>query len=191
MVVLIHVMLAVVAAHGGQLGSKGENCEAIIARATAKAANHHKRLLVKFGASWCGPCLEFEHLATSPQFKSAIGQYFDVLFIDYGEDFIRKERPDYFAKHKDLETPGAKAWTKGHGLNFNMPEIAILDEYGKVVVCSERPYHGAQPWERYWGIPSIDAEIAPALHFFAEGNPAVKSTDLEQLKKVLIRYRHR
>ena len=117
-----------------------------------------------------------------------MGRHFDVLCIDYGEDFFRKRNPTYYSKHKHLEAPGAKAWLKRLGLNENMPEFAILDERGKAVVSCERPYPGAKSWERFYYPPSREKDIIVALQFFADGNPAVTEIDLLKLRQVLINH---
>lgn len=54
-----------------------------------------------------------------------------------------------------------------------MPEVVILDAQGKVVVCYERPYHGAHPWDRFYDPVIRDVDTTVALSFFADGNPAV------------------
>ena len=170
---------------GGATPHSPLDCGAMIERSFVAATAHHKRLVVKFGASWCEGCRDLERFLKSGAFQNAMGQYYEVVCVDYGEDIIQKQNPAYYAKHKHLEVPGAKAWLKSHGLNQNMPEVAILDERGKAVVCYERPYHGAKSWERFYYPPSRAEDISVALQFFADGNPAVTAKDQLKLQDVL------
>ncbi len=170
-------------AGGGSAVQQKTECGERIERSLVSATAHHKRLVVKFGASWCAGCHELERFLLSKPFQDSMGRYYDVLCIDYGEDIIQKESPDYFAKHKHLEVPGARTWLKRHGLKENMPEIAILDEQGKAVVCYEHPYQGAQSWERFYYPPDREADVSVALKFFADGNPAMNKKDLQNLQR--------
>jgi thiol-disulfide isomerase/thioredoxin len=91
-----------------------------IAGALAKAKRDHKRVLVQWGANWCGWCIKLHELYRSDKdIAHELLYEYETVFVDAGK----------FDKH--LELAGKySADFKAHGL----PYLTVLDEDGKLVV---------------------------------------------------------
>jgi thiol-disulfide isomerase/thioredoxin len=91
-----------------------------IADALAKAKFAHKRVLIQWGANWCGWCIKLHELYRSDkEIAHALLYEYEPVFVDIGK----------WDKHLEL---GAKfkADFKAHGV----PYLTVLDEDGKVLV---------------------------------------------------------
>jgi thiol-disulfide isomerase/thioredoxin len=91
-----------------------------IADALAKAKFAHKRVLIQWGANWCGWCIKLHELERADkEIARELLYEYEPIVIDIGQ----------WNKHLDL---GAKydADIKAHGV----PYLTVLDEDGKVVV---------------------------------------------------------
>lgn len=87
--------------------------------ALAKAKKNNRRVLVQWGANWCGWCIQLHDLfGKNAEIKKTLSYEYDVVYVDIGQ----------WNKHMDL----AKAYgadLKGKGV----PYLTILDADGKVV----------------------------------------------------------
>jgi hypothetical protein len=91
-----------------------------VAAALAKAKRDHKRVLIQWGANWCGWCIKLHELYRSDKdIAHELLYEYEPVYVDIGQ----------WDKHLDL---GAKyqAQIKAHGV----PYLTVLDEDGKVVV---------------------------------------------------------
>jgi len=94
-----------------------------IAHALAKAKRNHSRVLIQWGANWCGWCKLLHKLSRDDAaIKKTLQSEYEVVLVDMG-------RMD---KHVDLaEKYGAALKTGG------LPYLTVLDENGTVVVNQE------------------------------------------------------
>ncbi len=90
-----------------------------IESAIAKAAKENRRVLIQWGANWCGWCHLLHEVSKKDQAISKELMYeYDVVLVDIGQ----------FDKHMDLaEKYGAKLKDAG------VPFLTILDAQGKVL----------------------------------------------------------
>ncbi len=88
-----------------------------IAEALVEAKRNHRRVMIQWGANWCGWCVKLDGLFKSdPKVRHELSYEYDVVHIDVGQ----------FDKHMDL--------AKSYGLTIKaVPHLTILDEDGKLV----------------------------------------------------------
>ena len=77
----------------------------------------HKRVLVVFGANWCGDCHALDDAFHSAEIAPTLGKYFVVVHVDIG----RGEKNADLAQKYDIP------------LNRGIPAIAVLDSAGKLL----------------------------------------------------------
>jgi thiol:disulfide interchange protein len=106
-----------------QLYDESAAAEKDIAAALARAKKKNKRVLIQWGANWCGWCIQLDQLFTGQRDVSRKLLYeYEVLHVDIGK----------FDKHMELaETYGADL--KQHGVPF----LTVLDGGGKVLANQE------------------------------------------------------
>jgi thiol:disulfide interchange protein len=90
--------------------------------ALAKAAREHKRVLVVFGANWCGDCQVLNTTFHSNQFAPIIDANYVVVHVNVGEE--GKDNQDLAAR---LGVP----------LDKGIPGLAVLESDGKVVYAQK------------------------------------------------------
>ncbi|MEK6703824.1 MAG: thioredoxin family protein [Planctomycetota bacterium] len=94
-----------------------------IEAALAKAKKNNRRVLIQWGANWCGWCIKLHGLYASNQpIAKELKDEYDVVFVDVGQ----------FDKHMDIAM-GYGADLKKNGLPF----LTILDADGKALVNQE------------------------------------------------------
>lgn len=90
-----------------------------IQAALASAKKNNRRVLVQWGANWCGWCVQLHGLfGSNAQIKKELMYEYDIVYIDMGR----------FDKHVDL-AEGYGANLKEHGLPF----LTVLGADGKAV----------------------------------------------------------
>jgi len=97
------------------------DARAEIKEAEERAAKEHKRVLLVFGANWCGDCHVLDKAFHRPDFASAIAAY-EVVHVDIGPDG---------KKNNDLAEQYQVPLKKG------IPALAVLESDGKVVVSQK------------------------------------------------------
>jgi thiol:disulfide interchange protein len=112
-----------------------------IAEAAARAKLDHKRVLVQWGANWCGWCHKLHEVcSTNADLKKVLHDEYEVVLVDVGR----------FDKNAELaEKLGAQL--KGNGV----PYLTVLDEDGKTVVNQDTGSLEAGP----------DHDVAKVLKF--------------------------
>lgn len=112
-----------------------------IAEAAARAKRDHKRVLVQWGANWCGWCHKLHEVcSTNAELKKVLHDEYEVVLVDVGR----------FDKNAELaEKLGAQL--KGNGV----PYLTVLDEDGKTVVNQDTGSLEAGP----------DHDVAKVLKF--------------------------
>jgi thiol:disulfide interchange protein len=97
------------------------DARAEIKEAEQHASKEHKRVLLVFGANWCGDCHVLDRAFHRPDFASAIASY-EVVHVDIGDD--GKKNNDLAAQ---FEVP----------LKKGIPALAVLESDGKLVVSQK------------------------------------------------------
>lgn len=122
-----------------------------LAAALVKAKKDHKRVLVQFGANWCGWCIKLhDTLVRDRALMRQVSEEFQYVSIDVG----------HFDKHLDIAT--------GFGVKLeSIPTLTVLDEDGKVLVNTktepfeENGAHSVAKLKEFldkWQVPQKDAE---------------------------------
>ena len=95
------------------------SARADIDAALAQAASSHKRVLVQFGANWCGDCKALDENFRKPENAALLSSHFVLVHVNVGDHGI-----DH---NLDL--------AEGYGipLNKGVPALAVLDADGHVV----------------------------------------------------------
>ena len=97
------------------------DARAEIKEAEQHAAKEHKRVLLVFGANWCGDCHVLDRAFHRPDFAPAIANY-EVVHVDIGDDG---------KKNNDLAAQFQVPLEKG------IPALAVLESDGKLVVSQK------------------------------------------------------
>lgn len=105
------------ASQGTEIYSPTANARVEIKEAEARAAKRHRRVLLVFGANWCGDCRALDRAFHRPDFASAISAY-EVVHVDIGKD--GKKNNDLAS---EFQVP----------LNKGVPALAVLESNGKLV----------------------------------------------------------
>ena len=99
------------------------DAKADIAAAVTLARSKHQRVLLVYGANWCGWCVKLEHLFESDKsIADTLRDEYQVVNIDLGR----------LNKNMDLvEKYGAEVEDRG------IPYLTVLDAEGKVILNQE------------------------------------------------------
>jgi thiol:disulfide interchange protein len=95
---------------------------AAVAAAVGRAAAEHKRVLVDFGANWCGDCLALDRNFHRPENGALLEADFVLVHADIGR----------FDKNTKL------AARYGVPLKKGVPALVVLDEKGRVVYAQKK-----------------------------------------------------
>jgi len=95
----------------------GVDAKKEIAEALHSASPAHKRVLVVFGANWCGDCHALDDAFHSAEIAPILGKYFVVVHVDIGQG----EKNLDLAEKYDIP------------LKRGIPAIAVLDSTGKLL----------------------------------------------------------
>jgi thioredoxin 1 len=95
----------------------GVDAKKEIDEALHSASPAHKRVLVVFGANWCGDCHALDDAFHSAEISPTLNKYFVVVHVDIG----RGEKNADLAQKYDIP------------LNRGIPAIAVLDSSGKLL----------------------------------------------------------
>lgn len=122
---------------------------AVMAKAKAEAKAAKKNILVKFEASWCGWCKEFDKFLNDPAMGKLMTDNFVVVHMVVQESEGKK----------DLENAGGDAMLKEWGgEGSGIPYVVILDANGKMVANSMEVK--ANGTKSNTGYPAAPNEIA-------------------------------
>jgi len=83
------------------------------------AAGTHKRVLVDFGANWCGDCKVFDENLHKPENAAVLASHFILVHVNVGE--------------QGIDHNGDLAQRYGIPLSKGVPALAVLESDGRVV----------------------------------------------------------
>lgn len=138
---------------------------AVLKAATERATSSERKLLVHFGAPWCGWCHKLEEWLSSEEIAPLVAK-------DYVDLKIDQDRME-----------GAKAVESAFGMpeNSGIPWIAIVDPAtGKVLATSQSEQGNI-------GYPAKDAEIAHFMKMIESTRSRLTEADLKVAKESLVR----
>lgn len=106
--------------------------------ALAKAKKENRRVLIQWGANWCGWChLLHDKMASDGALRRKLMYEYDVVLVDIGDDGV---------KNRDL--------AKKYGATLkSVPYLTILDADGDLVINSQ-----TEPFETTGDTPGHDAD---------------------------------
>ena len=92
-----------------------------IAEALAKAKNENKRVLLQFGANWCGWCHKLHKLCeTDAQIAARLKKSYVVVLIDVNKGHNAQTDQRY-----------------GNPTRFGLPVLVVLDTDGKALITQD------------------------------------------------------
>ncbi|HEY4381975.1 MAG TPA: thioredoxin family protein [Acidobacteriaceae bacterium] len=146
-----------------------------MAKAEATAKAEHKRILLVFSASWCGPCHELEKFLDDPVVRSVMDKMFVTAHLDVMENPKDKLH---------MSSPGGELeMQKLGGGGGGVPYFAMLDDTGEWITDSKMPA-GDSPPENL-GYPAGSAEIDWFMHMVKKAAPDMAAEDVKTLRDFL------
>jgi thioredoxin 1 len=106
-----------------------EEAQAELRSAYQQAAKQHKRILLVFGANWCYDCHVLDTTFHSKDFAPLLEANYIVVHINIGDE--GKDNNDLAAK-------------MGVALDKGVPNLAILDASGKVLVAQHGEFESTE-----------------------------------------------
>lgn len=144
-----------------------------MARVEATAQAEHKKILLSFGASWCGNCHLFNHFVRDP----AIAPILDKAFVI--TEVITGERPN---DTQHANSPGGQALESSlGGADAGWPYVVMLDAKGHRIADSWRPTKGNSRGANI-GYPASPEEIAWFLEMLRKAAPQLSVQEITTIQ---------
>jgi thiol-disulfide isomerase/thioredoxin len=166
------------------MGAKGNapvppSADQVMAQAEATAKAEHKKILLVFSASWCGPCHMLEKFLEEPVVRSVM----DKKFVTAHLDVFENKKDQLHASSPGGEVEMAKLGGGGGGV----PYYAMLDETGEWITDSKMPEGDAPP--ENLGYPAGSAEIDWFMHMVKKAAPDMAPEDVKTLRDFLEKHK--
>jgi thioredoxin 1 len=116
---LTAALLLMQPAFAGAVFPDPSSARADIEAALKQAVSSHKRVLVDFGANWCGDCRVLDENLHKPENAALLSSHFVLVHVNVGEQGIDR--------NVDL------AQRYGIPLSKGVPALAVLETDGRVV----------------------------------------------------------
>jgi thiol-disulfide isomerase/thioredoxin len=165
------------------MGAKGKtaapvppSADQVLTQAEATAKAEHKKILLVFHASWCGPCQELEKFLDDPVVRSVM----DKKFVTAHLDVMENEKDQLHASSPGGELEMAKLGGGGGGV----PYFAMLDETGEWITDSKMPVRDDGPPENL-GYPAGSDQIDWFIHMVKKAAPDMAAEDVKTLRDFL------
>jgi thiol-disulfide isomerase/thioredoxin len=169
------------------MGAKGNtpapvppSADQVLAQAEATAKAEHKKILLVFSASWCGPCHELEKFLDDPVVRSVM----DKQFVTAHLDVMENKKDQLHASSPGGELEMAKLGGGGGGV----PYFAMLDDTGEWITDSKMPARDDGPPENL-GYPSGSAQIDWFIHMVKKAAPDMAVEDVKTLRDFLEKHK--
>lgn len=93
------------------------NAQQEITQSLTEAGKEHKRVLLVFGANWCGDCYALDYGFHQPRIEPLLNSNFKVVHVDVGR----------YDRNRDLATKYQVDLEKG------IPSVAVISPQGAVL----------------------------------------------------------
>ncbi|HLQ37965.1 MAG TPA: DUF255 domain-containing protein [Planctomycetota bacterium] len=139
---------------------EGADAKAQIATALVKAKKDHKRVLIQYGANWCGWCVKLhDTFHKEKEIAKQLFNEYEVVLVDVWEGADKDTRNQDIVAKYGAEISG-------------IPFLTVLDEDGKVLVNQPSDpleeggdHHSVAKVTEFltkWQVPTVDGEQALA-----------------------------
>ena len=155
------------------------SADQVLAQAEATAKAEHKKILLVFSASWCGPCHELERFLGDPTVRSVMDKRFVMAYLDVMEN----KKGQLHASSPGGELEMVKLGGGGEGV----PYFAMLDDAGEWITDSKMPA-GDGPPENF-GYPSGSDQIDWFIHMLKKAAPDMAAEDVKTLRDFLEKHK--
>ena len=145
-------------------------------RRRRRRRTEHKKILLVFSASWCGPCHMLEKFFDDPEVRPVLEK---KLFVVVHLDVMENPKDQLHASNPGGELEMEKLGGGGTGV----PYYAMLDAEGNWITDSKMPA-GDEPPENL-GYPSGSAEIGWFMHMVKKAAPEMAAEDVKTLRDFL------
>jgi thiol-disulfide isomerase/thioredoxin len=162
------------------MGAKGNappppSADQVLAQAEATAKTEHKKILLVFSASWCGPCHELEKFLEDPVVRSVMDKKFVTAHLDVMEN--KQDRLHTSSPGGELEM------SKLGGGGGGVPYYVMLDETGEWITDSKMPAGDGPP--ENLGYPAGPDQIDWFMHMVKKAAPDMAAEDVKTLRDFL------
>jgi hypothetical protein len=141
---------------------EGATADEVMTHAKSQAAAEHKRILLTFGASWCGNCRLFDRFLADPAMAAILSRQFVYADLNTGDR-------EGDARHPNL--PGGQTLqAEVGGAKAGYPYIVMLDATGKPLANSISPQGNI-------GYPDAPSEIDWFMTMLAKAAPSLSQQD--------------
>lgn len=151
------------------------DAHAIMRDSVAKAHTTHQGVLIKFSASWCGPCHELDRFLFD---KTGVGAIMQKYFIVVGMTVLENPPKNV------LDTPGGVELAAEMGGNLNgdtgVPYFFMLNEEGKRTGDSKH-----MPDKSNIGYPATKVEVERFDLLLQQTAPRMTADERARVKKFL------
>jgi thioredoxin-related protein len=166
------------------MGAKGNapvppSADQVLAQAEATAKAEHKKILLVFHASWCGPCQMLEKFLDQPEVHSVMEKSFVMVQLDVYEN----EKDKLHASSPGGELEMGKLGGRGQ----SVPYFAMLDETGEWIADSKMPAGDGPP--ENLGYPAGSDQIDWFMHMVKKAAPDMAAEDVKTLRDFLEKHK--
>lgn len=166
-IIPVFLMLALFACIEVQAQKAVPSADEILKPAYAKAAQNNKKVLVIFGASWCGWCRKMDASLKDAVVQPLIDRNYETVHLSVYES----------GQKKHLENPGALPFlTSLGGADKGLPYWYVLDKDGNKIADSQYA-----PGKNT-GCPASEEEVAYFISVLKK-TTSLNSDELEIIKK--------
>lgn len=150
-------------------GSGGPSAQQVLNGAESQASMQHKRILVIFGASWCGWCKQLDAFLNTPDIRAILDRNFVIVHLTVEER----------GRMTSLNTPGGQSVMVALGgpRDRSLPFYAVLTSDGRLIANSNRPAPLCQAGLSNIGFPATLQDLTWFLMMLKKGAPIFTTTD--------------